>query len=71
VIDALLDLLAVIDGYLWGPWTIGLLAGVAVWFTVRSGFFQLTGVRYILRHTLGRLAPGSTKAGCGRWRSSA
>jgi AGCS family alanine or glycine:cation symporter len=61
VIDALLDLLTVVDSYLWGPWTMGFLAGVAIWFTVRSGFFQLTGVRYILRHTLGRLAPGSAE----------
>ncbi len=60
MIDTLLETLAVIDGYLWGPWTMGFLAGVAVWFTVRSGFFQLTGARYILRHTLGRLTPGST-----------
>ena len=44
MLDALLEILAVIDGYLWGPWTMGFLAGVAVFFTVRSGFFQLTGV---------------------------
>jgi AGCS family alanine or glycine:cation symporter len=32
------------------------LAGVAVFFTVTSGVFQLTGVRYILRNTVGRFA---------------
>lgn len=60
MIDTLLDALTVIDSYLWGPWTMGFMAGVAVWFTVRSGFFQFAGAGYILRHTLGRLASGST-----------
>ena len=55
MIDPFLRLLTVIDGVLWGPWTMGFLAGVAVLFTVRSGFFQLRGVRYIVRNTLGRV----------------
>ena len=54
--DTLLATLAVIDAYLWGPWTMAFLAGVAVFFTVTSGVFQLTGVRYILRNTVGRFA---------------
>jgi AGCS family alanine or glycine:cation symporter len=52
--DSLLGILEVIDTYLWGPWTMAFLAGVAVYFTVTSGVFQLTGVRYILRKTVGR-----------------
>jgi Na+/alanine symporter len=36
---------------------MGFLAGVAVFFTVRSGFFQITGLGYIVRNTVGRLAP--------------
>ncbi len=56
--DALLSLLATIDVYLWGPWTMAFLAGVAVFFTVRSGFFQVRGLRYIVRHTVGRLSRG-------------
>jgi AGCS family alanine or glycine:cation symporter len=52
--DSLLGILEVIDTYLWGPWTMAFLAGVAVYFTVTSGVFQLTGVRYILRKTAGR-----------------
>lgn len=36
------------------------LAGVAVYFTVTSGVFQLTGVRYILRKTVGR-SPSAAK----------
>jgi len=63
MIDTLLEALALVDAILWGPWTMAFLAGVAVWFTVRSGFFQVTGVRYILAHTLGRLATGSDGVG--------
>ncbi len=59
--DPILDALAFIDAYLWGPWTMGFLAGVAVLFTVRSGFFQVTGARYILANTLGRVIRGRTR----------
>ena len=52
----LLATLAIIDSYLWGPWTMAFLAGVAVFFTVTSGVFQLTGFRYILRSTVGCFA---------------
>lgn len=61
MLDALLDSLAVIDALLWGPWTMAFLAGVAVWFTVRSGFFQVTGLRYIATRTLGHMSPGGTR----------
>jgi len=54
VIESLLGALEVIDAYLWGPWTMGFLAGVAVFFTVRSGVFQVAGARYIFGHTVGR-----------------
>jgi AGCS family alanine or glycine:cation symporter len=59
MLDALLDRLALIDSLLWGPWTIGFFAAVAVYFTVRSGFFQVRGVGYILSNTVGRVTPGS------------
>jgi AGCS family alanine or glycine:cation symporter len=54
VYDTFLYALAMVDAYLWGPWTMGFLAGVAVLFTLRSGFFQVTGVRYVLGNTVGR-----------------
>ena len=57
--DTLLGILAVVDSYLWGPWTMSFLAGVAVYFTIASGFFQLTGIRYVFRHTVGRLVTPS------------
>ncbi|MDH3735134.1 MAG: amino acid carrier protein [Gemmatimonadota bacterium] len=59
MLDSLLQKLAVVDTFVWGPWTMAFLAGVAVFFTVRSGFFQVLGLPYILRNTFGRLAPGS------------
>ena len=64
MIDAFLRALAVIDAYLWGPWTMAFLAGVAVYFTVRSGVFQLRGLRHILDNTIGRsLRPASHRPG--------
>ena len=59
MIDSLLEKLAVVDSLLWGPWTMAFLAGVAVFFTVRSGFFQITGLGYIVRNTVGRLSSRS------------
>ena len=63
MIEALLQALAVVDAALWGPWTMAFLAGVAIYFTVRSGFFQVTGLRYIVGHTVGRLASGRRPVG--------
>ena len=47
MLDALLETLAVLDGYLWGPWTMAFLAGVAIYVTLRSGIFQIAGLGYI------------------------
>ena len=60
--DTLLATLAIIDSYLWGPWTMAFLAGVAVFFTVTSGVFQLTGFRYILRSTVGCFAASADRS---------
>jgi AGCS family alanine or glycine:cation symporter len=59
MLESLFQKLALINSFLWGPWTMGFLAGVAVFFTVRSGFFQVTGLGYIVRNTVGRLATRS------------
>lgn len=50
--DIFLDSLATIDTLLWGPWTMVLIGGVGVYFTIRSGFFQFTGLSYIVRRTV-------------------
>lgn len=42
----------------WGPWTLVLLLGTGLWFTARSGFFQLRGVRCWWRATAGSLWNG-------------
>ena len=61
MVEVLLQNLALIDSLLWGPWTMAFIAGVAVFFTVRSGFFQITGIGYIIRNTAGRLGTGGTE----------
>ena len=39
----------------WGPWTLALLLGSGVWFTIKSGFFQFFGVRRWWGETIGSL----------------
>ncbi len=65
MIDRILEWLATIDGLLWGPWTMVFIACVSVFFTLRSGFFQVVGLRYIARFTLFRKGgrPGREDAG--------
>lgn len=62
MVDSLLEKLALIDSFLWGPWTMAFLAGVAVYFTVRSGVFQVTGLGYMVRTTARSLAPSGPAA---------
>jgi AGCS family alanine or glycine:cation symporter len=62
MLESLLQNLALLDALLWGPWTMGFLAGVAVFFTARSGFFQITGIRYIVRNTVAGMASSAAVA---------
>ena len=64
MLESLLHNLAVVDDFLWGPWTMVFLGGVSVFFTIRSGLFQITGLGYILRNTIGYIgsAPAASKA---------
>ncbi len=39
----------------WGPWTLVLLLGTGLWFTVKSGFFQFRGIGYWWGNTVGSL----------------
>ena len=55
MIDSILDTLTSFKNVLWGPWTIIFIASVAVYFTLRTRFFQAVRFPYILRQTLGRL----------------
>ncbi len=42
-----------IHGAVWGPWTLMLFLGTGLWFTVRSGFFQVRGIRVWWSQTAG------------------
>ncbi len=55
MMDTLLDAFVAIDEILWGPWTMLFIASVAVYFTVRSGVFQLIKFPYIVRNTVGKI----------------
>jgi len=65
MIDKVLDIAASIDGVLWGPWTMIFIAAVAVYLSVRSGFFQVRKFPLIWRNTFGKIFQrpdaGSTK----------
>ena len=58
MLESLLLNLAFLDSFLWGPWTMMFLGGVSVFFTIRSGLFQFTGLSYILRNTVGQVVSG-------------
>jgi AGCS family alanine or glycine:cation symporter len=55
VIDTILEAVARIDGILWGPWTMAFIAGVAVYLTVRSRFFQARRFPFIVSRTFGKI----------------
>ena len=55
MLEQILDFLSKIDRILWGPWTMVFIATVAVFLTVKSGFFQLRRFRFILRNTFGSI----------------
>lgn len=43
------------DNLLWGPWTLIFIAFVAVFFTLKSGFFQLRKFTFISKNTFGKM----------------
>lgn len=53
--DTFLTLISRISDLMWGPWTMGFIAFVSVYLTVRTGFFQVTRFGYIMRNTFGRM----------------
>ena len=62
MLESLLLNLAFLDSFLWGPWTMMFLGGVSVFFTIRSGLFQFTGLSYILRNTVGQVVSGTANS---------
>jgi len=55
MIDKILDIVATVDGVLWGPWTMIFIAFVAVYLSVKSGFFQVRKFPFIWRNTFGKI----------------
>jgi len=58
VIDSILTAAEFVNELLWGPWTVALVALVAVYLTIRTRFFQLRRLGLIIRTTFGSLLRG-------------
>jgi len=46
---------AMVNGVVWGPPFMALLAGTGLYLTIRLGFFQFTHLRHAWRHSFGRM----------------
>ena len=55
MLDTILEVASQIDQILWGPWTLVFIALVALFLTVKSGFFQFRKLGFIFRNTFGRI----------------
>lgn len=63
--NALLDIIGKIANFLWGPWTMALIAVVGVSLTVRTGFFQFSHFGLIMKNTFGKILSKPEKEGKG------
>jgi alanine or glycine:cation symporter, AGCS family len=66
MIEQLLAVAARIDALLWGPWTMAFIAATALFFTLRSRFFQVRKFGFILRRTAGTVLGKRADARAGR-----
>ena len=55
MLERILDIASEIDNILMGPWTLVFIASVAVFFSIKSGFFQLRKSRFIFKNTFGKI----------------
>ena len=63
-LDFILSTAKDINDLLWGPGTLIFIALVMVYFTIRSGFFQMRKFPYIMKNTFGRMfEKGDTESG--------
>lgn len=60
LIELLENIQQVLEKLAWGPATVLLLLGTGLYFSVRTGFFQLTHLRLWMRETLGRIMKGDS-----------
>ncbi len=56
MLENILDFASKIDNILLGPWTMVFIASVAVYLSIKSGFFQVRKLRFILKNTLGKIS---------------
>jgi len=54
-----------LNGIVWGPPFMILLAGTGLYLTIRLGFFQFTHLRYAWRHSFGKFFRGEMDTGDG------
>lgn len=64
--EPLLAFAARVDALLWGPWTMAFIAATALFFTLRSRFFQVRRFGFILRRTAGAALKKGAAARAGR-----
>lgn len=50
--DVLLDLHGKLNGFVWGPIMLALLVGTGVYLTLRTNFFSVLRIGYVLKNTL-------------------
>ncbi len=55
MIERFLSLFKAIDAILWGPWTLAFFGFAALFFTLRSKFFQVTHFRFFVKNTFGKI----------------
>jgi len=55
-----------VDALLWGPWTMAFIAATALFFTLRSNFFQFRKLGFVLSQTIGSVFKKSADARKGR-----
>ena len=55
MLDGILEFFIRVDRILWGPWTILFIAGVSLYLSVRSRFFQFRRFRLIMAGTFGKI----------------
>ncbi|MFC2158194.1 alanine/glycine:cation symporter family protein [Acidobacteriota bacterium] len=66
MLDVILNIAAEIDGILWGWWTKAFIAGIALFLTVKSGFFQFKKSPFILKNTLGTVFSSTRERSAGK-----
>ena len=52
MVDSLLNLNGIINDFIWGPVMLVLLVGTGFYLTIRTNFFAITKIGYVLKNTL-------------------